>query len=118
MYVCISVDKPAQTVEDLLGATKPVPMTPSPFTSDKPRVIQNTVQSSISQAFNNGQICPGTSVSQAQPRSQPRPSKTASPPGLHRPLDKNLKDKILRGKYIDFTLLLPDSLACLQSHEV
>ena len=37
---------------------------------------------------------------------------------LHRPLEKNLEDKILRGEYIDFTLLLPDSIAHPQSPEV
>ena len=36
---------------------------------------------------------------------------TASPVGLHRPLEKNLEDKIFRGEYIDFTLILPDSIA-------
>lgn len=101
--------QPAQTVEDLLGATEPVLMPPSPFMSDQLWVIQNTVQPSISQVFNAGQIHPGTSVSQAQPHSQPRPSGTAAPLGLHRLLDKNLEDKILWGEYIDFTLLLPDS---------
>ena len=35
--------------------------------------------------------------------------------GLHRPLEKNLEDKILRGEYVDFTLLLPDSIAHPQS---
>ena len=38
--------------------------------------------------------------------------------GLHRPLEKNLEDKILRGEYVDFTLLLPDSIAHPQSPEV
>ena len=33
---------------------------------------------------------------------------TATPLGLHRPLEKSLEDKILRGEYIDFCLLLPD----------
>lgn len=39
----------------------------------------------------------------------PRPG-TANPIGLHRPLNKNLEDKILGGEYVDFTLLLPSSL--------
>ena len=33
---------------------------------------------------------------------------TATPLGLHRPLEKSLEDKILRGEYINFCLLLPD----------
>ena len=37
---------------------------------------------------------------------------------MQRPLDKLLEDKILRGEYVDFTLLLPDSIAHPQSPEV
>ena len=107
--------EPVHTVEDLLRAPEPVPISPSSFTSNQLRVIQNTVQTSISQALHDGQIRPGTSVSQVQPRSQLRPSGTASPLGLHRPLQKNLEDKILRGEYVDFTLLLPHSIAHPQS---
>ena len=44
----MSVDLPAHTVEDLLSAPEPVPIPPSPFTSDQLRAIQDTVQSSIS----------------------------------------------------------------------
>ena len=33
---------------------------------------------------------------------------------LHRPLERSLEDKILRGEFIDFTLLLPDSLTQTQ----
>ena len=114
----MSVDLPAHTVEDLLSAPEPVPISPSPFTSDQLRAIPDTVQSSISQALHGGQSQSGTSVSQVLPRSQLRPSGTASPMGLHRPLEKNLEDKILRGEYVDFTLLLPDSIAHPQSPEV
>ena len=114
----MSVDLPAHTVEDLLSAPEPVPISPSPFTSDQLRAIPDTVQSSISQALHGGQSQSGTSVSQVLPRSQLRPSGTASPMGLHRPLEKNLEDKILRGEYVDFTLLLPDSIAHPQSSEV
>ena len=102
--------EPVHTVEDLLRAPEPVPIPPSPFTSDQLQVIQNTVETSISQALQEGQIRPGTSVSQVQPCSQLRPSGTASPMGLHCPLQKNLEDKILQGEYIDFTLLLSDCL--------
>ena len=112
------VDQPVHTVDDLLRAPEALPISTSPFTSGQLRVIQNTVQTSISQALHDGQIRSGTSVSQAQPRSQLRPSGTASPMGLHRPLEKNLEDKILRGEYIDFTLLLPNSIAHPQSSVV
>ena len=112
------VDLPAHTVEDLLSVPEPVPNSSSPFTSDQLRAIQDTVQSSISEALHGGHSQLGTSVSQVLPRPQLRPSGTASPMGLHRPLEKNLEDKILRGEYVDFTLLLPDSIAHPQSPEV
>ena len=38
--------------------------------------------------------------------------------GLNRPLEQNLQDKILRGEYIDFSLLLPDSLARPQAPDI
>ena len=41
--------------------------------------------------------------------TQPRRAGTATPLGLHRPLDRSLEDKILRGEFVDFTLLPPDS---------
>ena len=39
-----------------------------------------------------------------------------SPNGLNRPLDKALEDKILRGEYVDFSLLLPETLYQTQTH--
>ena len=38
--------------------------------------------------------------------------------GLNRPLEQNLQDKILQGEYIDFSLLLPDSLARPQAPDI
>ena len=46
--------------------------------------------------------------------TQPRWAGTATPLSLHRPLERSLEDKILRGEFIDFTLLLPDSLTQTQ----
>ena len=40
----------------------------------------------------------------------PRVPSVVSPNGLNRPLDKALEDKILRGEYVDFSLLLPETL--------
>ena len=51
----MSVDLPAHTVEDSLSAQEPVMISPSLFTSDQLRSIQDTVQSSISQAIHGGQ---------------------------------------------------------------
>ena len=38
--------------------------------------------------------------------------------GLNSPLEQNLQDKILQGEYIDFSLLLPDSLARPQAPDI
>ena len=43
---------------------------------------------------------------------------TASPLGLSRPVDRSLEDKILRGEYVDFALLLPDNLYQSQTPEI
>ena len=43
---------------------------------------------------------------------------TASPVGLSRPVDRSLEDKILRGEYVDFALLLPDNLYQSQTPEI
>ena len=50
--------------------------------------------------------------------TQPRRAGTATPLGLHRPLERSLKDKILRGEFIDFIFLLPDSLTQPQIPEL
>ena len=42
----------------------------------------------------------------------------ATPLGLHRPLERSLEDKIVRGEFIDFTLLLSDSLTQPQVSEL
>ena len=107
----MSVDRPAHMVEDLLTTPESVPISPLPFTIDQLRAIQDTIQLWISQALHGGQSQPRTLVSQVLPCSQLCPSGTASSMGLHHPLEKNLEDKILRGEYVDFTLLLPDSIA-------
>ena len=43
---------------------------------------------------------------------------SAAPVGLNSPLEQNLQDKILQGEYIDFSLLLPDSLARPQAPDI
>ena len=91
------------SIEHLLKKPGPVgtQTASSPFTGDQMRAIQQT------EAFQGGQSHPSTGVLSAQPR----PAGTATPLGLHRPLDRVLEDKILQGGYVDFTLLLPDSIA-------
>ena len=99
------------SVDDILGAADDGQSNSSPFTQAQLRAIQTTVQASISQAMSVSQIGPGTGTRRANLHPVVCPSGTASPLGLQRPLDKSLEDKILRGEYVDFTLLLPDSLA-------
>ena len=80
-------------------------------------VIQDTVHV-LEQAINS-RLCPST-----EPFPSPPPPITltpsrrrqgaATPLGLHHPLGRNLEDKILRVEYIDFTLLLPDSISWSQ----
>ena len=86
----------------------------SPFTAAQMAAIQDTVRLSLQQALQSHPLpsaAPYRSQALAPParNTTPRPG-AANPIGLHRPVDKNLEDKILRGEYIDFTLLLPDSL--------
>ena len=86
---------------------------PHPFTPVQLTVIENTVKVLLSQALQSHPFSPPQSFLGASfPLSgtQPRRPGTASSLGLHRPLDRSLKDKILRGEYIDLTILLPDSL--------
>ncbi len=81
--------------------------------------IQETVASSVHEAMRVLQD------REAQPRRfedlrtpSPRISNVATPLGLNHPLDRSLEDKILRGEYKDFTLLLPDSIYRSQSPAV
>ena len=69
------------------------------------------MQDSISRALDAGRVRTAPAASQTFSRAAVRHSGTATPLGLQRPLEKSLEDKILRGEYVDFTLLLPDSIA-------
>ena len=60
---------------------------------------------------------PAAQFPSASPQSLFTPG-MASPLGLSRPVDKTLEDKILRGEYIDFALLLPDTLYQSQTPEI
>ena len=60
---------------------------------------------------------PAAQLPSASPQSLFTPG-MASPLGLSRPVDKTLKDKILRGEYTDFALLLPDTLYQSQTPEI
>ena len=73
--------------------------------------IQETVSTSVNEAlqvFNNQEAQARFSDNLHTP--SPRTLNRATPLGLHRPLEKGLKDKIHRGEYIVFCLLLPYSM--------
>ena len=79
------------------------------FSPAQMSAIQETMSTSVNEAlrvFNNHEAQARFSDDLRTP--SPRSLNTATPLGLHRPLEKTLEDKILRGEYIDFCLLLPD----------
>ena len=83
--------------------------------------IESTVQSSVDRALQSFSISANLPFMGATPSysgTQPRRPGTATPLGLHRPLERSLKDKILRSEFIDFTLLLLDSLTQPQVPEL
>lgn len=82
---------------------------PAPFTASQLATIRETVQQSLAEVLHSPtQPFHGLAVS--QPIATPRRPGAATPLGLQRPVDKSTEDKILRGEYLDFALLLPDSL--------
>ena len=100
----------------------PTDSQPGPFTDAQMAAIQDTVRLSLEQAINS-RSCPSTEPFSSPPppitlTPSPRRQGAATPLGLHRPLDRNLEDKILRGEYVDFTLLLPDSISRPQVPEI
>ena len=102
-------DDGASSIGGLVVDNTPTPA--SLFTDDQLRVLQHTVELSVEQALRGTRGRAGDSTVPQTPSVFPRPAGTATPLGLHRPLDRTLEDKILRGEYIDFSLLLPDSIA-------
>ena len=91
-----------------------------PFTETQMAAIQDTVRSSLEQALQSFPFQP-TYLTNATPATSNLPQRrpgAATPLGLTRPLDKSLTDKILRGEYIDFTMLLPDSLTRPQTPDI
>ena len=87
----------------------PTDSQPGAFSDAQMAAIQDTVRLSLEQAINNCS-CPST-----EPFLSPPPPITLTPSPwrqgaaipfcLHRPLDRNLEDKFLRGEYVDFALL-------------
>ena len=101
---------------DLLVDLNAEPMEPmelcdAVFTPAQLAAIQDTVSSTVQAVFqslpHNDVIPPAPAFSSTP---SPRVPSVVSPNGLNRPLDKTLEDKILRGEYVDFSLLLPETL--------
>ena len=89
-----------------------------PFTTAQLAAIQDTVRSSLDQAL---QSFPWSFGHDQQPdtfNTRHRRPGSAAPVGLNRPLEQNLQDKIIGGEYIDFYLLLPDSLDRPQAPDI
>ena len=95
-------------VEELLEDFEPQVPKDAVFSPAQMLAIQETVSASVNEAlrvFNNHEAQARFPDDLRTPG--PRMPNTATPLGLHRPLEKSLEDKILRGEYIDFCLLLP-----------
>lgn len=99
----------------------------APFTAAQLATIRETVtetvQLSLAEALSQRPSVPepsqpfqGLGVASSSPPFR-RPG-SANPLGLHKTLDKGTEDKILRGEYIDFTSLLPDTLTRPQVPEL
>ena len=95
---------------------EPMELCDAVFTPAQLAAIQDTVSSTVQAVFqslpHNDVIPPAPAFSSTP---SPRVPSVVSPNGLNRPLDKTLEDKILRGEYVDFSLLLPETLYQIQS---
>ena len=96
---------------------------PAPFTAEQLTTIRETVQHSVTEVLSQrpsflepSQPLQGLDVtSSSAPVRRPG---WANPLGLQQALDKSTEDKILRGEYIDFSLLLPDTITRPQVPEL
>ena len=80
--------------------------TDTPFSDSQLRLLQQTVQAAVENTRFHQEH-----VNKHHDSSPPvRPTVMALPLDLQRPLDRSLEQKILQGQYVDFALLLPDSL--------
>jgi len=89
-------------VEELLEDFEPQVLQNAIFSPTQMSALQETVSFSVNEAlwfFNNHEAQARFSDDLRTP--SPRTLNTVTPLGLHRPLEKSLEDKILRGEYID-----------------
>ena len=112
-----SASDAGSSLDDLLDnqfADEPM----SIFSPAQLAAIQETVTHSVQSAMASLQSPGGQLNASTHQPGTPQRTSTASPLGLTRPLDRNLEDRILRGEYIDFACLLPDSLYQPQSPDL
>ena len=89
----------------LAGISVPSPAD-TPLSDSQLRTLQQTVQAAVENARFQQEH-----TNEHHDSSPPvRPTGMASPLGLQQPLDWSLEENILWGEYVDFALLLPDSL--------
>ena len=94
------------------------------FSRTQRAAIETIVSDSVRSAITTLQTSPAahlpSAVADLPSASTQNPFKPglASPLGLSRPVDKTMEDKTLRGEYIEFALLLPDTLYQSQSPEI
>ena len=105
------------SVDDLLSPpAMPTDSADRLFTPAQLSAIQDTALSSISAALANFPRSGNLPLDLAALSTRSHhASNVATPLGINRPLDQTLEDKILRGEYVDFALLLPDILYQPQS---
>lgn len=92
-------------VEELFEDFEPQVHKDAVFSPAQMSAIQETVSATVNEAlrvFNNHEAQARFPDDLRTPG--PRMPNTATPLGLHRPLEKSLEEKILRGEYIDFLL--------------
>ena len=79
------------------------------FSQSQRAAIEAILTNSVRSETTTLQTSPAAHLPSASTQNLLTPG-MASPLGLSRPGDKTFEDKILRGEYIDFALLLPDTL--------
>ena len=87
------------------------------FSSAQCSAIEKIVSHSVHTAL-NAFSTPASALNPLASNQTSRTPGAASPLGLSRPVDRNLEDKILRGEYVDFALLLPDNLYQSQTPKI
>ena len=118
----LSMEDGSPSLDNIILSLRDCPALPSavgsvpspvdtPFSDSQLRVLQQTVQ----MAVQNARFQQDNTNEHHYSSPPVHPTGMASPLGLQRPLDRSLEEKILRGEYVNFALLLPDSLTHSQA---